>query len=148
LWFYDISADDFNGTFCGNGTFPLIRAAKNTFQNTSIPMTTTAKPTTTTTMRPYNSTNRMMVCYSSNEAQHRNGMGQFLPENIDAGLCTHLVFSFLKVDRNGSIIWNRTGGNGGVIDIFMTQRIVNLKRQNPSLKVMVSIGGLFLYNIS
>jgi GH18 family chitinase len=47
LWFYDISADDFNGTFCGNGTFPLIRAAKNTFQNTSIPITTTARPTTT-----------------------------------------------------------------------------------------------------
>ncbi len=51
LWFYDISTDDFNGTFCGNGTFPLIRAAKSTFENTSIPITTTARPTTTTTLR-------------------------------------------------------------------------------------------------
>ena len=145
LWFYDISADDFNGTFCGNGTFPLIRSAKSTFENTSIPITTTARPTTTTTMRPYNSTNRMMVCYSPNVAQHRDGMGQFLPENIDAGLCTHLVFSFLGVDENGGIIWDQDGSEDeeGEIDIFMTQRIVNLKRQNPSLKVMVSIGGLF-----
>jgi len=56
LWFYDISTDDFNGTFCGNGTFPLIRSAKSSFENTSIPITTTARPTTTTTLRRTTST--------------------------------------------------------------------------------------------
>ncbi len=100
--------------------------------------TTTARPTTTTTMRPYNSTNRLMVCYFPNHAQYREGMGQFSPENIDAGLCTHIVYSYINVDEDGMLSYN------DVNDVNLTSRVLALKRANPSLKVMASVGGIFL----
>ena len=34
------------------------------------------------------------VCYYTNWAQYRHGKGKFVPENIDASLCTHVNFAF------------------------------------------------------
>ncbi|CAL1528693.1 unnamed protein product [Lymnaea stagnalis] len=74
------------------------------------------------------------VCYYTNWAQYREGKGKFLPENIDAHLCTHILYAFAKLE--GTAIkpyeWN---------DDTMYARVIALKNTNPSLKVLLSLGG-------
>lgn len=51
------------------------------------------------------------VCYYTNWAQYRNGEGKFTPSNIEADICTHIVYSFAKV-VNGKLAnyeWNDDG---------------------------------------
>jgi chitinase len=51
-----------------------------------------------------------MVCYYSSWAVYRPGSGKFDVENIDPFMCTHVIYSFLGVDGNGSVFsldpWN------------------------------------------
>ena len=43
------------------------------------------------------------VCYFTNWAQHRTGVGKFdLSRDYQTGLCTHLIFSFGKVISDGN----------------------------------------------
>ncbi|KAI8797076.1 acidic mammalian chitinase [Biomphalaria glabrata] len=74
------------------------------------------------------------VCYYTNWAQYRSGSGKFVPENIDAHLCTHILYAFAKPE--GTEIkpfeWN---------DDDMYARVMALKRSNPNLKVLLSLGG-------
>ena len=43
---------------------------------------------------------KLRVCYYSNWSQYRNGAGTYFPTDIPANLCTHLVYSFAKLDNN------------------------------------------------
>jgi len=43
------------------------------------------------------------VCYYTNWAQYRPGVGMFFPENIDCRLCTHVNYAFAKM--RGYSIW-------------------------------------------
>ena len=40
------------------------------------------------------------VCFYTNWAQYREIPGTFLPENINASLCTHLFYAFVDMDGN------------------------------------------------
>ena len=43
------------------------------------------------------------VCYFTNWAQYRNGIGKFdLSRDYQTGLCTHLIFSFGKLISDGN----------------------------------------------
>jgi len=42
-----------------------------------------------------------IACYYTNWSQYRPGGGKYYPEDLDASLCTHLIFSFAKVVRVG-----------------------------------------------
>ncbi|KAH9512999.1 hypothetical protein Btru_035553 [Bulinus truncatus] len=74
------------------------------------------------------------VCYYTNWSQYRDGRGKFVPENIDAQLCTHILYAFAKPEGNQikPYEWN---------DDDMYARVMALKNSNPSLKILLSLGG-------
>lgn len=41
-----------------------------------------------------------IVCYYTNWAQYRTDPAKFFPKDIDPNLCTHIIYSFAKLDKN------------------------------------------------
>lgn len=41
-----------------------------------------------------------VVCYFTNWAWYRPGIGKYTPDEIDPGLCTHIVYGFAVLDPN------------------------------------------------
>ncbi|XP_033726410.1 uncharacterized protein LOC117315998 [Pecten maximus] len=80
------------------------------------------------------------VCYHTNWSQYRPAEGKFFPEEIPADLCTHIVYSFGKLLDNKILAyeWN-DDSNDWMVGMY--ERTMNLKEQNPSLKILLAIGG-------
>ncbi|KAK7091100.1 chitinase-3-like protein 1 [Littorina saxatilis] len=82
---------------------------------------------------------KKVFCYYSSFAQNRQGIGKFLPEDIDPFLCTHIIFAFVDIDPSGNdlMAFNRNdqGHNG------LYERTIAMKEQNPALKVLLAVGG-------
>ena len=75
------------------------------------------------------------VCYYTNWAQYRPNQGTFLPRDIDANLCTHIVYAFARINDENKLDkfeWN---------DEKMYQGVNTLKHKNWSLKTLLSVGG-------
>lgn len=83
-----------------------------------------------------------LVCYYTNWSQYRTKIGKFMPEDIQPDLCTHIVFAFgwLKKNKLTSFESNDETKDG---KIGLYERVVNLKKANPSLKVLLAIGKEF-----
>lgn len=81
-----------------------------------------------------------MVCYYTNWSQYRTKIGKFVPEDIPADLCTHVIYAFgwLKKGRLSSFESNDETKDG-VPGYYA--KVVGLKKQNPKLKVLLAIGG-------
>lgn len=81
-----------------------------------------------------------IVCYYTNWSQYRTKIGKFVPEDIPADLCTHVIFAFgwLKKGRLSSFESNDESKDGspGLYD-----KIIGLKKVNPKLKVLLAVGG-------
>lgn len=77
-----------------------------------------------------------IVCYYTNWSQYRVKIGKFIPEDIPADLCTHIIFAFgwLKKGKLSSFESNDETKDG---KIGLYDRIIGLKKQNPSLKVKI-----------
>jgi len=45
-----------------------------------------------------------VVCYFTNWAWYRQGVGKYLPETIDERLCTHIVYGFAVLDYENLIV--------------------------------------------
>ncbi|KAK3086618.1 hypothetical protein FSP39_021076 [Pinctada imbricata] len=80
------------------------------------------------------------MCYYTNWSQYRVGDGKFLPEDIDAFLCTHIMYAFAKLNGNSltNYEWNDPD-NGGTQGLY--SRVMNMREANPSLKVILTLGG-------
>lgn len=90
-----------------------------------------------------------VVCYWGTWAFYRDGVdGKFEPESINPHLCTHINYGFAKLDGNkmalfdpdldtGDEDWNSglTWGHG------MIRRLNELRKYNPNLANIISIGG-------
>lgn len=81
-----------------------------------------------------------IVCYYTNWSQYRVKIGKFLPEDIPADLCTHVIFAFgwLKKGKLSSFESNDETKDG---KIGLYSRIIGLKKANPNLKILLAIGG-------
>ncbi|CAH1793388.1 unnamed protein product [Owenia fusiformis] len=85
---------------------------------------------------------QVRMCYFTNWSQYRPGEAKFLPENIDPHLCTHILYAFAKLSDSDYTMkpfeWNdlSTEWSKG-----MLERVVGLKKLNPKVKVLVSLGG-------
>ncbi len=45
-----------------------------------------------------------VVCYFTNWAWYRPGVGKYKPEDIDPELCTHIVYGFAVLDYSNLVI--------------------------------------------
>ncbi|XP_050500349.1 acidic mammalian chitinase [Diabrotica virgifera virgifera] len=76
---------------------------------------------------------RNVVCYYSGDF----GTSVAPPELLDANLCTHLNYAFVKVNENGNLVFLNKNVD---IDQKMYERTIKLKKNNSNLKVLLSIG--------
>lgn len=116
------------------------------------------KPSTSTTVRPSTSQIPMissfetisvpdnveplngpykLVCYFTNWAWYRPGLGKYLPDHIDANLCTHIVYGFAVLNYDELTI--RTHDSWADIDNKFYARVVEFKQKG--VKVTLAIGG-------
>ena len=148
--FWALDLDDFDGSHCNVGKYPLIKAVKSALESITTEQLATTKPTITeeipttkpettemiTTKEPGPSvpSSSVVVCYYTNWAQYRTGSAKFTPENIDPNLCTHIVYAFAKIVNNKLEMyeWN---------DPEMYAKVLALRAQNPALKVLLAVGG-------
>jgi chitinase len=82
-----------------------------------------------------------IVCYYTNWAQYRPKPNAYFPENIDAKLCTHIIFAFAKINEHYELQafeWNDENQDWAK---GMYQRVIELKAENKYLKVMLAVGG-------
>jgi len=80
---------------------------------------------------------RHVVCYMAGWARYRPDPVQFVPEDIDTSLCTHIIFAFALLDKTGLQIVQADPP----VDEELYRRVVSLKREKRGLKVLLSVGG-------
>ncbi|PVD26294.1 hypothetical protein C0Q70_13965 [Pomacea canaliculata] len=82
---------------------------------------------------------KKIFCYFSSSASGRPAIGKFWPEHIDPFLCTHVIFAFVDISKDGKGLlpnnWNDLGEYG------LYSRTTKLKLKNPKLKVLLAVGG-------
>lgn len=99
---------------------------------------TVTSPKIVTTLKPIIG-NKVIVCYFSNWGWHRAVGGEFLPENINPYYCTHINYGFALLDANTLTI--KVHDFWSDINNRFYQRVINLKKKNTKLKVLLSVGG-------
>lgn len=109
------------------------------------PAPTTQKPNTT--LRPTYPTDKpvlkpldgyyKVVCYFTNWAWYRKGLGRYTPDDINTDLCTHVVYGFAVLDYSELIL--RTHDSWADIDNNFYTRVTGLK--SKGIKVSLALGG-------
>jgi len=81
-----------------------------------------------------------VVCYFTNWAVQRPGLGSMIPEHMDPCLCTHIIYGF-SVMKNNELAPMETydHSDGGKPGYF--ERINSLKKTNPKLRTLLAVGG-------
>ncbi|XP_068930710.1 chitinase-3-like protein 1 isoform X2 [Petaurus breviceps papuanus] len=75
-----------------------------------------------------------LVCYYTSWSQYRDGDASCLPDNIDAKLCTHIIYSFANISNNQIDTWEWN-------DVTLYESLNELKQRNTKLKTLLSVGG-------
>ncbi|XP_071638896.1 probable chitinase 10 isoform X3 [Temnothorax longispinosus] len=78
-----------------------------------------------------------VVCYFTNWAWYRRGIGRYLPEHIDHTLCTHIVYGFAVLDYSELAIM--ANDSWADYDNRFYERVVAYKKRG--LKVLLALGG-------
>ncbi|XP_012872936.1 PREDICTED: chitotriosidase-1 [Dipodomys ordii] len=75
-----------------------------------------------------------LVCYFTNWSQYRQGAAQFLPKDVVPDLCTHIIYAFASIQDHQLTFVEHN-------DQFLYQELNSLKKTNPRLKTLLSVGG-------
>ncbi|TGZ49232.1 Uncharacterized protein DBV15_12857, partial [Temnothorax longispinosus] len=78
-----------------------------------------------------------VVCYFTNWAWYRPGIGRYMPENINHTLCTHIVYGFAHLDYSELVI--KVKDSETDYDNHFYKRVVAYKERG--LKVLLALGG-------
>lgn len=78
--------------------------------------------------------------YFTNWAQFRPTGTEFLPEDINPRLCTHVIYAFAKIE-NFTLVNTEPNDVGIDNGPGLYERIMVLKLINPSLRIMLGVGG-------
>nr|XP_027218101.1 probable chitinase 10 isoform X3 [Penaeus vannamei] len=156
VWALDL--DDFRNR-CGQGAHPLMNTIKAVLgppkgagdasvtgtvapppvpvpENTT-PMSRVPTPTQPESVQPSGSGDYKVVCYFTNWAWYRPGEGKYTPDDIDASLCTHIVYGFAVLNGNNLLI--KPHDTWADFDNKFYERVTALRAQG--VKVLVAIGG-------
>ncbi|CAH1954839.1 unnamed protein product [Acanthoscelides obtectus] len=79
-----------------------------------------------------------VVCYHASWSVGRLGDGKFGVENIDPNLCTHIIYSFVGLNADGTI---KIVDKKLDVDNNNFKKFTALKQKNPKLITIVAIGG-------
>ncbi|CAI9739982.1 probable chitinase 10 [Octopus vulgaris] len=80
------------------------------------------------------------VCYYTNWSQTVPGAAKFEPEYINPYYCTHICYAFAKLDGNHiAPTYPNDESRPWLKGLY--ERTLNLKKINPSLKILISLGG-------
>ncbi|CAG2053751.1 unnamed protein product [Timema podura] len=83
---------------------------------------------------------KKVVCYFESWAVYRTGDGAFNIEDIDASLCTHLLYSFINLGDDGSVSPGDSYADlSDGLDGY--NKVNNLKNQGTGIKIMAALGG-------
>ena len=85
-------------------------------------------------------TDKKVICYFSNWAGLRSGEGRFIPENIDARLCSHVVYAFAKLDED-SLSMTPSGPKSDLDEKYYKRVRDVVKSNNQRAPVLLSLGG-------
>ncbi|XP_059479869.1 probable chitinase 10 [Neocloeon triangulifer] len=103
-----------------------------------VEVTTVAAPTVVADPAPAPCTGKcLMVCYFTNWAWYRQGVGKYFPEDIDPALCTHIVYGFAVLDYENLII--KMHDSWADVDNRFYERVTEFKKHGK--KVLIAIGG-------
>jgi len=85
----------------------------------------------------FDDTGMKVVCYFTNWAWYRPGLGKYVPEDIDANLCTHINYGFAVLDKNNLVI--KIHDSWADVDNKFFKRVVAMKEKGS--KVLLALGG-------
>lgn len=91
----------------------------------------------TPAIKPSLSNDFKVVCYFTNWAWYRQNGGKYLPEDIDAHLCSHIVYGFAVLNRETLTI--QPHDSWADLDNHFYERVVTYR--SKGIKVSVAIGG-------
>lgn len=69
-----------------------------------------------------------ILCYLTSWSAKRPSAGRFMPDNIDANLCTHIIYAFATLKDHKLAENDEKDGE-------MYDKVVALREKNPNLKV-------------
>ena len=108
--------------------------------NPPTPKPTTPRPTGPTEAVPLQgplSGDYKVVCYFTNWAWYRPGIGKYRPEDIDPTICTHIVYGFAVLDY--STLLMKPHDSWADLDNDFYGKVTEFKKYG--IKVTVAIGG-------
>lgn len=82
---------------------------------------------------------KRIVCYYPNWAYWRPGIGKYTVGDIDATLCTHIIYSFVVLDADKHTL--KTNDEWLDVQKGNFEAFIGLKKSNPNVKLMIALGG-------